>query len=122
MENKIDSKAIGERIKEARSKLKMSQHQLSIATGISTTQLSAYENGKKTIGLLNFSKLAIALNVSMDELYWASPLIHPAATNENYGAIVVNCTLELYEKGIVNQTFIPIGNIFSCLYPCFVLN
>jgi transcriptional regulator with XRE-family HTH domain len=47
MENKIDSKAIGERIKEARSKLKMSQHQLSIATGISTTQLSAYENGKK---------------------------------------------------------------------------
>ncbi|MCI1734625.1 MAG: helix-turn-helix domain-containing protein [Bacilli bacterium] len=85
MENKIDSKAIGERIKEARSKLKMSQHQLSIATGISTTQLSAYENGKKTIGLLNFSKLAIALNVSMDELYWDKV-------------------------------------IFSCLYPCFVLN
>lgn len=63
------SKTIGERIKEMRIKSGLTQQKLSDLTSISYTTISNYETGKKEVGLFNLSKIAKALNVSIDYLY-----------------------------------------------------
>lgn len=91
----------GKRIRKAREKLNMSQFQLYEETGISTTQISAYENGKKTIGLQSLAKIAAALKTSMDELYYGSANLKPINTSTNAGELIVNCVSALYEKKVI---------------------
>lgn len=60
---------IGKRIKKARIDSQMTQVELHHLTDISITQISAYENGKRNIGLQSLYKIAQATNKTMDELY-----------------------------------------------------
>ena len=92
---------LGKRIRSAREKLNMSQFQLYQKTGISTTQISAYENGKKNIGLHSLAKIALALNLSLDELYYGQPSLKPINTASNEGELIVNCIYALYEKDVI---------------------
>ncbi len=96
-------KALGERIRTTRIKRNMSQYDLYEKTGISTTQISAYENGKKSIGLKALVKIAVSLQVSLDELYFGPESKKPIATASNVGELIVNCTYALYEKNVVSS-------------------
>ena len=50
----------------ARSEKGMTQHDVYETTGISTSQLSSYENDKQMIGLVTLAKIAVALDTSID--------------------------------------------------------
>lgn len=60
---------IGKRIKKARLEANLTQKQLHELTDISITQISAYENGSKNIGIQSLNKIAKATNKTMDEIY-----------------------------------------------------
>lgn len=97
----FNEKEIGKRIRNAREKLNLSQYQLYEKTGISTTQISAYENGKKCIGLQSLAKIASALNLSLDDLYYGTASHKPISSSVNNGELIVNCVHALYEQGVI---------------------
>ena len=63
-------KNIGNNIKEVRLSKGLSQEALAERCKFSNTTLSAYENGRKTPGLATTAKIAKALNVSIERLYY----------------------------------------------------
>lgn len=71
MEQKISDvkKLFGKRIQELRKSQKMSQEKLAEIIGIEANNLSRIENGKNYPTAENTAKIALALNVSIDELY-----------------------------------------------------
>ncbi|MBQ4254629.1 MAG: helix-turn-helix transcriptional regulator [Bacilli bacterium] len=101
MMKEISQLELGKRIKSAREKLNMSQFSLYEKTGISTTQISAYENGKKSLGLQTLAKIASALGLSLDELYYGSASSKPISASANKGELIVNCIYALYEEGVI---------------------
>ena len=64
----IDYKAIGRRIKAAREKKKLKQHNLAALAEIAATNLSHIERGTSKVSLPTLVKIANSLEVSMDEL------------------------------------------------------
>lgn len=64
----FDKKAIGERIKEYRLKRGFTQADLAKQANITRIALGNYERGERTPTIDIFARIAIALNVSMDEL------------------------------------------------------
>ena len=61
-------KKLGENIKKIRIKKKMTQGDICRKLNMDRGYMSAIENGKKNITLLQLEKLAKALNVSVDKL------------------------------------------------------
>ena len=59
-----DNVLIGKRIREARIRAGLTQNRLHQITDISITQISAYENGNRNIGLTSLKKIfrTICLN------------------------------------------------------------
>lgn len=98
-------KELGQRLKKAREDAKMTQFQLYEKTGISTTQISAYENGNKGIGLETLSKIAIATGKSMDELYIGSENMKPITSAKDEGEMIVNCINALFDVGVVQLNY-----------------
>ena len=102
--NEVDSGIIiGQRIKKARLDSNLSQYELSQKTGISTTQISSYENGKRAIGLNNLASIAQATNKSLDEFCFGNSSEKPVASARNRGELIVNCFLALIEEGVVSS-------------------
>lgn len=64
----IDFKAVGNRIRDAREALKISQQELATMLDISTAAISMYESGERKIGLELLSKISSSLNVTIPEL------------------------------------------------------
>lgn len=62
------SKKLGMNIKRIRMRKKMSQGDICRKLDMDRGYMSAIENGKKNVTLAVLEKLAIALNVSVDEL------------------------------------------------------
>ena len=92
---------LGKRIRAAREEANLTQYQLFRKTGISTTQISAYENGKKNIGLSSLYKIAIATGKTIDELYSGSQSIRPITTAGSDSELIVNCIVALYDIGVI---------------------
>ena len=67
----------GIRIKEIRNAKMLSQEELAIISGIDRTQISKIEKGKVNVTLETIGKLAIALNVSIQELMTIDTNIQP---------------------------------------------
>lgn len=61
------SKINGQKIKNRRKELGMSQDDLAEKVGVSKVAICWYESGERTPGLENFLKLADALDLSLDE-------------------------------------------------------
>lgn len=101
--------AIGRNIKSVRTERGMTQHDIYEATGISTSQLSSYENGKQMIGLPTLAKIAVALNTSIDRLYFGAPSEAFLNETEDFGETVVNCFKKLRELGVVSSVSHPMG-------------
>lgn len=102
MMNGVNQNELGRRIKNAREKKNMSQHELYEKTGISTTQISAYENGKKSLGLQTLAKISSALGLTLDELYYGSASSKPISSSLNIGELIVNCVYALYRQGVIS--------------------
>lgn len=92
---------LGKRLRKAREEANLTQFQLYEKTGISTTQLSAYENGNKSIGLYSLYRIAAATKKTMDELYCGSENFKPIASSKNDGELIVNCFVSLLDAKVI---------------------
>ena len=97
----INQKEIGKRIRAIREKANMTQHDLFLKTDISTTQISAYENGKKSIGLQTIAKIATALNTTIDCIYYGPEESKPISKAMNKGELIANCISSLFDLNVV---------------------
>ncbi|MGO5139785.1 helix-turn-helix domain-containing protein [Streptococcus alactolyticus] len=59
----------GERVKEYRNRLGMSQEKFALSIGMDRTYFASVESGKRNISLINIEKIANGLNVSISDLF-----------------------------------------------------
>ncbi len=112
-----NTKELGKRIKKAREDANLTQSKLHDLTGISITQISAYENGIRNIGLQTLYKISVATNKTMDEIYGGPTEIKPILKATNDGELIVNCIVSLVEKNVITSLvkskpniYVPTGN------------
>ncbi len=89
---RIDLKQFGQRIRDARLKMKMSQAELSDACNMSPSHLSDIENGKKCIGIDVFMRLAEVLQVSTDWLLRPDVPGHKQLNNGDALELLSDCS------------------------------
>ncbi|MBQ6350275.1 MAG: helix-turn-helix transcriptional regulator [Methanobrevibacter sp.] len=92
---------IGENIKDVRLSLGLSQQAVADICGFSNTILSQYENGKKTPNLVTTAKIAKALRVSIDRIYYGDENNAFIAAESDDGRKIVNSVYLLWSKGII---------------------
>ncbi len=90
-------KEIGDRIIDIRKKKHISQTKLAKYTNISNSTICSYEKGRDNIGIDNFVKIAEALDVSLDELYYGDREISSAKYASSTGEKIITC-VELLSK------------------------
>lgn len=66
----IDYKAIGQRVREARIKKRLTQEELSEKAGISTSYASAIETGASKVALPTLIQIARVLDTTLDSLLY----------------------------------------------------
>ena len=92
---------IGKNIKEVRNGLGYSQEKLARMCDISNSTLSAYENSKKIPNLITIAKIAKALGVSIERLYYGDENISFINTVPDEGRKIVNCVYVLWEMRVI---------------------
>ena len=60
---------VGQRVKELRNKLGISQEELADLAGLDRTYITSVESRKRNISIMNIEKLSIALKVSLKEFF-----------------------------------------------------
>lgn len=60
---------VGNRIKELRSKLGISQEELGFRSGVHRTYIASLEVGKRNISIATLEKIVVALEVSLCEFF-----------------------------------------------------
>ena len=60
---------LGQRVRELRKLKGISQEELAFIAGLDRTYIASVEKGKRNISIVNISKLAEALNVTLRELF-----------------------------------------------------
>lgn len=60
---------IGQRIKELREKAKMSQKDLAYTADLDRSYIASIENGQRNVSIVNIEKIAVALGVTLAELF-----------------------------------------------------
>lgn len=68
MEQSIQKK-VGQRIKEMRNKMSISQEKFALSIEMDRTYLASVEAGKRNISIANLYKIANGLNISLSELF-----------------------------------------------------
>lgn len=94
---------IGMNIRDMRNEKKMTQRQLADIAHISTTQLSAYENGKQLPGLVTIAEIASALGASIDELCYGDSSESFIRSSSSEGMAIVNSLAKLYLSGLISD-------------------
>lgn len=64
-DEKIYLKKIGNKIRELRTKINLSQEKLSYACDLDRTYIGSVERGERNISVINLQKIAIALNIEV---------------------------------------------------------
>lgn len=100
MENYEDQ--IGGNIKEVRLGLGYSQEKLANMCEISNSTLSAYENSKKIPNLITIAKIAKALGVAIERLYYGDENIAFIKSVPDEGRKIVNCIYVLWDLGVIH--------------------
>ena len=62
-------KKLGQRIKEKRLQLGLSQEKFALSINMDRTYFASVEKGKRNISILNIEKIAKDLNISLSELF-----------------------------------------------------
>ena len=60
---------VGQRIKEQRQQLKLTQEKLAFNAEVDKTYLNEVENGKRNISIVNLEKIIRALNIPIEEFF-----------------------------------------------------
>lgn len=60
---------IGQRIKELREQAEMSQKDLAYAADLDRSYIASIENGQRNVSIVNIEKIAIALNLTLKDLF-----------------------------------------------------
>jgi transcriptional regulator with XRE-family HTH domain len=60
---------VGQRIKEIREQKSMSQKDLAYTSNLDRSYITSVENGQRNISIVNLEKIAIALQISLNELF-----------------------------------------------------
>lgn len=102
MENINDLSELGQRIKKARKDAKLTQSELSELCDISITQISSYENGRRSVGLYSLYKIAKATGKTMDEIFAGSQSMKPITSANNKGELIVNCITSLFDEHVIS--------------------
>jgi len=92
---------IGENIKSVRVSQGLSQQAVADLCGFSNTILSQYENGKKTPNLVTTAKIAKALKVSIERLYYGDENNAFITSESDDGRKIVNSIYLLWSKGVI---------------------
>ena len=101
MDYKVNESLIGERIRAARESKNISQVELSRITGIQNSAISAFENGHRTPGLQNLAIIAMALDVTIDELYFGDRDVYYTEHTSDKGMKIANCIRGLTEEKVL---------------------
>ncbi|WP_289757414.1 helix-turn-helix domain-containing protein [Thomasclavelia cocleata] len=62
-------KKLGQRIKEFRHKLGISQEKFALSINMDRTYYASVENGKRNISINNIEKIANGLGITLEELF-----------------------------------------------------
>ena len=62
-------KKLGQRIKEKRLQLGLSQEKFALSINMDRTYFASVEKGQRNISILNIEKIAKGLNISLSELF-----------------------------------------------------
>lgn len=92
---------IGKNIKEVRLAQGLSQQALADKCGFSNTILSQYENSKKIPNLSTTAKIAKALHVTIDRLYYGDENQAFITAETNEGRKIVNAIYHLWIQGVI---------------------
>ena len=112
MDESIELKQIGLRIREARLANKMSQADLAFAAGVSVPYISDVELGKTKTNVLAFRRIAESLRVSTDVLLRPNiPEVKEIYRNE-FAEMLLDCTPAEIESilNIVREVKISLHN------------
>lgn len=60
---------VGNRIRELRNALGLSQEKLALAADLDRTYIASVENGKRNISIVNLEKIVKALNYSLSDFF-----------------------------------------------------
>ena len=60
---------LGNRIKELRGKMRLSQEKFALKINMDRTYFSSVESGKRNISIVNIKKIADGLDVTLSELF-----------------------------------------------------
>lgn len=93
---------IGDNIKSVRLSQGLSQQALADKCDFSNTILSQYENGKKTPNLVTTAKIAKALKVSIDRLYYGDENNAFINAEADVGRKIVNSIYLLWSQGVIS--------------------
>ena len=94
-------KTVGENIKEVRSEKGLSQEELARLCDFSNTTLSSYENNRKTPGLVTIARIAKALGVSIERLYYGDENISFIFSEPDVGKRIVNAIYYLWSEDVI---------------------
>jgi len=104
----INMANVGEQIKSARERKKLSLRELEILTGISNPYLSQLENGKVVKPSPNFLwKLSFHLDLDFKQLMMDAGFITPLTIDENKHRSI------LFEDGLTDEEEVIIRNVLS---------
>ncbi|MBR0137013.1 MAG: helix-turn-helix transcriptional regulator [Erysipelotrichaceae bacterium] len=93
---------IGKNIRSVREKKGYSQSKLADKCGFSNTVISNYETGKKTPSLYTIAKIARALEVSIDRLYYGDENKAFIEAEPDKGRRIVNAIYYLWSINVIN--------------------
>lgn len=63
------TKKLGDRIKELRTKIGLSQEKFALSIEMDRTYFASVEAGKRNVAICNIKKIADGLNVTLSELF-----------------------------------------------------
>ena len=103
-----DYKSIGNRIKQARKKLGITQEKLSEITEVSTSHMSHIESGKTKVSLPSLILIANALHTTVDSLLHDNIEASYEAFDKDFRDLIEDCTVK--EKEIIFQASVQVKN------------
>ena len=103
-----DYTAIGNRIKQARKRQKITQEKLAEMTDLSTSHMSHIESGKTKVSLPSLIHIANALHTTVDSLLHDNIEASYEAFDKDFRDLMEDCTVK--EKEIIFQASVQVKN------------
>ena len=94
MDNNIDLKQIGQRLRSTRLDRGLSQEDLSFESGVAVANISDIELGKKDIRISTFIHLIEALGVSADEILRANVPQVNVLLQKEFATVLSDCSAD----------------------------